>query len=172
MRCRCAAAAAGEALARMPGEHMAMVRKLLSDANADVRLRVALALTYARDRDAVPVLIDVIADSPRGQAWQAEELLFRLAGAKAPSGNFGDDPASRKKFREAWAAWWKENGAAVDLATLEIAPAMLGFTLVVEFGQNGFNGRIVEVDRSGKVRGKSKTSTRRRTPNCSSAIGF
>ncbi len=148
-------AAAAEALAAIPGDHLAAVRKLLTDPNAEVRLRTAMALTYAHDREAVPVLIELVADSPRGQVWQAEDLLCRLAGAKAPPPAAGDDAAARKKFREAWSAWWKDNGAAVDLLTLEPTTTVLGFTLIAEFGQNGFGqqaGRVVEVDRAGKVR--------------------
>jgi HEAT repeat protein len=145
-------AAAAEALACAAAEYKVTIRNLLTDPNADVRQRVAIALAYAHDKGAVPVLIDLVADSPRGQAWQAEEVLYRLAGNKAPGVAAGDDAAARKKFREAWTAWWKDNADAVDLTVLEAAPNTLGFTLVAEFGQNGINGRVVEVDRAGKMR--------------------
>src|SRR5262249_12464741 len=61
-------AVAAEVLAAVGGaRHRAAVRKLLADAHRGVRLHVAVALTYARDRAAVPVLIDVTADLSREQ---------------------------------------------------------------------------------------------------------
>ncbi|HYV37310.1 MAG TPA: HEAT repeat domain-containing protein [Gemmataceae bacterium] len=127
------------------------IRKLLNDPDPAVRLRVAVALIYAQDKEAVPALIDMAAELPRDQAWQAEELLHRLAGDKAPATAAGNDTAARKKFREDWQAWWKSEAAKVDLAKLEALPAVLGYTLVMEFAQNGNGGRLVEVDRKGKV---------------------
>src|SRR5262249_7875149 len=62
----------------------AAVRKLLSDPDRAVRLHVAMSLSYARDNEAVPVLIDLVAELPREHAGPAENLLRRLAGAKAP----------------------------------------------------------------------------------------
>jgi HEAT repeat protein len=142
---------AAEALAGA-GDHLPAVRKLLKDPVDAVRLRVAMALTFARDKQAVPALIDLVAELPRGQAWQAEEVLYRLAGAKAPRVSPGDDAAGRKKFRDDWQAWWKEQGEGIDLAQLEAAPAVLGFTLIAEMANNNNMGRVIELDRNGKVR--------------------
>jgi HEAT repeat protein len=144
-------AVAAEALAGAGAEHWPGLRKLLKDPEPQVRLRVALALVYARDKEAVPALIDLVADLPRGQAWQAEDLLYRLAGAKAPQAILGDDAAARKRYREDWNAWWKNHAAMVDLAQLDAVPAALGFTLIAEFADSG-NGRVLELDRNGKVR--------------------
>jgi len=99
--------------------HRAAVRKLLVDPDPTVRLAVAVALVYARERDTVPVLIDLASELPPGQARHAEELLERLAGARAPALRRPDDEMSRKIYRAAWQAWWKEHGAAVNLAQLE-----------------------------------------------------
>ena len=78
--------AAAEALAGAGGAtHWPAIRKLLTDAMPEVRLRAAVALVQAHDKESVPALIDLLAELPRGNAWEAEELLLRLAGAKAPA---------------------------------------------------------------------------------------
>ncbi|HYV37946.1 MAG TPA: HEAT repeat domain-containing protein, partial [Gemmataceae bacterium] len=147
-------AAAAEALANTGFvEHFPEVRKLLKDKDMAVRLRVAIALTYAQDKEAVPALIDLAAELPKGQGWEAEEVLFRLAGPKAPQPPTADDKASRNKYRQEWLAWWKDNAATLDLAQLEAMPALLGYTVITEIGDNG-NSRVVEVDRAGKIRWK------------------
>jgi hypothetical protein len=40
----------------------------------------------------------------------------------------------------------------MDLSQLQVAPPLMGYTLVVEFSQIGNNGRVVELDRNGKPR--------------------
>src|SRR5207237_10803662 len=56
-------AAAGEVLAAATdAEIRAAVRKLLADPHLSVRLRVAVALACAADREAVPVLVDLMAE--------------------------------------------------------------------------------------------------------------
>jgi HEAT repeat protein len=100
-------------------EQRVAVRKLLTDPDTAVRLAAAVALTYAGDRTAVPVLIDLAADLPGKQAWQAADILRQLAGAKAPSAEPGDQAAARNHYRAAWQAWWKEHGGAVNLAGLD-----------------------------------------------------
>ena len=73
-------------------------------------------------RQAVPVLIGLLADLPPDQAWRAEDVLFRLAdGKEPPTVALGNDEA-RQKCRDAWLAWWKEQGPKIDLAKLHEAP--------------------------------------------------
>jgi HEAT repeat protein len=150
-------AAAAEALcfAGATGERPA-VRKLLQDADPGVRLRVALALGSTREKDAVPVLIALLAELPPSQAAQVEESLRALAGETAPDVSLTDDAAGRKKARDAWQAWWKKHGDKIDLAKLDNRMQTLGYTVVVEmFGNNfarGRAGRVLEFDRHGKVR--------------------
>jgi hypothetical protein len=57
--------------------------------------------------------------------WQTDELLRRLAGANGPKLDPGDDEASRKKYREAWHAWWRENGAKMDLTQVNATPTRI-----------------------------------------------
>jgi HEAT repeat protein len=145
-------AAAAEALCRAGGqEHAPAVSRLLRDPDLRVRLRVASALASARDKEAVPVLIDLVRDLPADQSWEAQEVLLRIAGERAPAEPPGDDGASRRKARDAWAAWWKENAARADLSRVGSGQPVLGYTLVCLVENNGM-GRVVELGRDGKVR--------------------
>jgi hypothetical protein len=148
-------AAAAVALARAGAkEQMAAVRRLLRDPEAAVRLRVALALAAARDKDAVPVLIALLVELPARQGEEAEEVLLALAGEQAPEAPLGASETSRRAARDAWAAWWKKNADKVDLAKLAEAPRERGYTLVVmmDLPLRGRTGRVVEYGRDGKVR--------------------
>jgi hypothetical protein len=130
-------AAAAHVLGRKGDEEQAAaVRGLLADKEPSVRWRAALALLRARDRAAPPALIDLLADGPTELAWQAEDVLTRLAGDKAPPPTAGDGADARKQRRDRWAAWWKDNGDAVDLARFDDADRLLGLTLTVEFNTN------------------------------------
>lgn len=145
-------AAAAEALAKGGGIGVrADVKRLLKDSDLSVRQAAAAALTVAGEKDAVPVLIDLLAELPSTQAWPTQDLLHQLAGDKAPAVAPGERPEERKKYRDAWAAWWKENAAATNLAKLTTSPGYLGYTILVEVGNNSV-GRVTEVGRDGKVR--------------------
>ncbi len=146
-------AAAAEALAQ-PGagdKELAEVRKLLKDADGGVRLKAAIALAGARQRDAVPVLIDLLAELPADQAFQAEDYLARVAGDGTPAGELGTDDAARKKRSEAWAQWWKDKGDKVRLLAAHELPReerLLGYTMLISPNQS----RVAEIDKAGKVR--------------------
>jgi HEAT repeat protein len=145
-------AAAADALCRSGSAGgITAVHKLLEDADLSVRLRAAAALAAAGQRDAVSVLVDLIGVLPREQSWQAQDVLARLAGERAPEPVAADDAAARRKARDAWAAWWKDNAAVIDLARLSAAPQSLGYTVVVLVEENGM-GRVAELGRDGKVR--------------------
>lgn len=144
--------AAAEALAACAGQQEA-VRKLFKDKDAEVRLRAALALAGGGDRESIPELIALLADAPADRAWMAEDYLSRLAGAKRPEAALGGDDAARKKARDAWATWWKDNGARVRLVRRDSVQRLLGYTLVLE-QYNNFtgSGRVLEFDANNKVR--------------------
>jgi hypothetical protein len=139
--------AAAEALAAVIDQRPA-VHKLLQDTEPLVRLRVALALAGAREKEAVPVLIDLLGELPTEKGTQAEVFLRAVVGERAPNVYLGSDDESRKKTKEAWQAWWKANGATVDLGRPSTAPRLLGYTLIVS---SDFN-RISEIGLDGKVR--------------------
>jgi hypothetical protein len=143
---------AGEVLAKSAGVAVRpAVKKLLTDQSLVVRQNVAAALVTVGERDAVAVLIDIVGELPANETWQAQDMLHQLAGDKAPPLLLGDNPADRKKYRDAWADWWKANGATIELVKLTATPTYLGYTILVEVGGNN-NGRVSEVDRNGKVR--------------------
>ncbi|MFO0846465.1 MAG: HEAT repeat domain-containing protein [Gemmataceae bacterium] len=83
------------------------VRPLLKDPRPSVRLRAALGLVGAYDAEAIPVLIDLLAELQPKLRQQAEEYLTQLAGEWAVAGPKGNDVMSRQLRRDIWAAWWK-----------------------------------------------------------------
>jgi HEAT repeat protein len=130
--------AAAEILLSTGGDkHWPAIHKLLKDRDPQVRVAVAVALVYAQDTQAVQALIDVAAELPRSQAREAEDMLYRLAGAGAPSVPSGDDPASRKRFREVWQTWWTEHAGSVNLAELEKTTSFMNLIVVSELALNG-----------------------------------
>src|SRR5262249_14382642 len=90
-------------------------RKLLRDARPEVRLRAALTLAKRREVEAIPVLIDLLAELPARQRKPIEDVLQELAGEWAPNLTLtGEADASRSTRRAAWASW----GQGTDGRTL------------------------------------------------------
>jgi hypothetical protein len=144
-------AAAGVALCRAAvPEAQAGVRKLLRDRDPHVRMRVALALTATRDKDAVPVLIRLLDELPLEEVGLVLSLLDRLAADTAPAVEPGAGPTSRRKYREAWETWWNDHQAKIDPARLEQASSSLGYTLIVLLDE----GIVEDLDRANRVRWK------------------
>jgi HEAT repeat protein len=147
---RRATAAEALLLAGARGQKAALAR-LLKDPETPVRMRVAMALANARDRSAVPVLIDLLTQLPEDEGWKAEEVLRRLADDKAPKLVLAGDAATRQKCRDAWAAWWKDHGTRIDMARMDNAPRLLGYTVIAQYGNNGV-GQVFEIGKDGKSR--------------------
>jgi hypothetical protein len=140
---------AGAALARARvTEQGKAIRKLLQDADAEVRLRVGLALAGAREKEAIPVLIELLGTLSPEQLWPVEELLQRLAQDRTPNVSLGLDPAGRTKCHDAWAAWWRDRGATLEMTALTESRPHLGHVLMA-FPDSG---KVVEFDRAGKPR--------------------
>ena len=77
------------------------VRPLLTDVAPRVRLRAAQGLLVGKHKEGVPALLALLAEGPLAEAWQAEELLFRMAGARAPTVSVGaGEVADRKRSRD------------------------------------------------------------------------
>ncbi len=96
------------------------VRRLLADPEPKVRLLAARGLLAARDKEAVPAVIDLLTVAPL--APQAEDVLVSLAGEAGPKAALGENEASRRKCRDAWRAWWGERRDTFDLAKADLDP--------------------------------------------------
>jgi hypothetical protein len=146
-------AAAAVALCRAGSADLhKLIVPLLQDTDLTVRLQAALALTEARNKEAIPVLIDLLPQLPLSQAWQAEDMLFRAAGEQSPDAVLGSNEAGRKKCRDTWADWWAKNGAKVDLSKLQAAHQLLGHSMVILLD----TGVVQEMDAKGEMRWQLK----------------
>lgn len=149
-------ALAGAALSRAAAvEDRAAARKLLEDRDETVRLRVAEAQISVGEKEAVAVLIELLTQLAPAGAYQAEQILCRLADESAPPVLLGTTPETRAACREQWRAWWKEHGPKLDLARAAGPPRPLGYTLVVHLDQN----RVLELDPQNKIRWELKDIT-------------
>jgi HEAT repeat protein len=136
-------------------QQQADARKLLHDPDAGVRLKVATTLTGAGDKEGVPVLIALLAELPFEQGWEVEEYLATMAGEKAPSMTLQSDAEGRKRCRDAWAQWWRENSGKVELARDGQEQPNMGLWLLIEhFNPTTRLGSVSERDRAGKTRWK------------------
>ncbi len=143
--------AAASVVGRAGAEQRKAVVPLLEDADPRVRFGAASALIRAGQKSAVPVLIAFVEKGTPALSWQAEDLLFRMAGpdAKLPALGPGVEAA---KCRRAWDEWWKEKSDKIDLTKINLEEAERGLTLVCDVnGGPGGNGSVWECDRSGKV---------------------
>jgi PQQ-like domain len=126
----------------------APARKLLQDDDPLVRFTVALELANSKVKEAVPVLIDLLDQLPPQPAWQAEDLLLRLAGDQAPAVDLGRDAAAHHKCREVWTLWWQQHSEQVNLSRLHEPPPLLGYTLLVLLDA----GKVMELDAQDRPR--------------------
>jgi HEAT repeat protein len=127
-------------------------RKLFRDPNPKVRLRVAQGFLAARDRNAVPELVKLFAESPGPEfTLQVEQTLTQAAGENPPA-----PPAERTALalQKTWSGWWEKEGSRVDLARRQ--ESFQNLRVICEFDWNGrWNGGMVwECDRAGKQRWK------------------
>jgi hypothetical protein len=142
-------AAAARALgSAVHAEQHRPVLPLLQDADPRVRFEAATALVRSGEKAAVPALLTALTDGPVSLAWQAEELLYRVAGEKAPDSTLGSgDPPTRRRCREVWTTWWRAHGAERELTRLGPEETLRGLTLLCEY-----DGRVWEAAKDGKAR--------------------
>jgi HEAT repeat protein len=145
-------AEAGVILARADlAETRDAVRRLLKDESASVRLRVGRALVEAKDRDAVPVLVELLGDLAGEDRWELVDLLERLAGENAPALPRDDSEATRRRRLAAWRAWWQVHGDRVDFAGLAATARPADRTLLLSADLSSGDGELIEVDAEGKT---------------------
>jgi hypothetical protein len=132
------------------GETRAAVRRLLEDEDASVRLRVGRALVEAKERNAIPVLIELFGDLAGEDRWDLEDLLERVAGERAPAVPRDDDDATRHRRRDAWRGWWQAHGATVDLTRPVAPPRPRGRMLLVLANLMTSEGQVQEVRSDGR----------------------
>jgi outer membrane protein assembly factor BamB len=97
----------------------------------------------------VPILIDLLACPVNEFAWQAEDLLLRLASETPTVPAL--DPAKengRREYRDRWAKWWSDNAGKIDLSRVDSDPPQRGWTVVAQMSTS----KVYELDRQGKVR--------------------
>ena len=123
------------------------VKAKLKDPDATVRYYAATGLVTTGERDAVPVLIGLIKDSPDPMHWQhAEECLYGIAGEQSRPIEVGEGKTEdRTRVADAWAAWWKAYGGQILLGQKEDYP--LDSAVVTET-----TGRVWEWRADGKPR--------------------
>jgi HEAT repeat protein len=145
--------AAAELICRAPGSDFLLpVRKLLADPDVHVRFGVAFALAERHEKEALPVLINLLKELPIEDAAQVEEYLIAVAGTHAPDVKLLPDHADRAPCLAAWKAWWQENGGTLDLVKQEMASQGTGHLLIVEQFDAGRQGsRVLDVDASGRI---------------------
>jgi HEAT repeat protein len=95
------------------------LRKQLKDPAPAVRKQAALKLAEANDAEAIPVLIDLLAELPAEERRSVEDFLTKLAGEWAPLGELAsEDRIARKIRRDAWMVWWRNTDGDALLAVV------------------------------------------------------
>jgi hypothetical protein len=123
------------------------VQKRFADRDQTVRLSAAVGLLERGRKEAINALIAEMDQPPSRETAIAEDLLFRLAGEKSPTLG-GPEEAERKKYRNAWAAWWKAHEGKINLDVLAEQARIAGFTTVVLLDRD----EILDLDASNRVR--------------------
>ena len=109
-------AAAAEALLRVAKRPIkGEMESLLKDPDPLVRYQVGLALVDRHDKAGVPLLIQTLTDPVPERVEKSLDLLYRAAGADAPSEAY-QSKAQAAEFRRAWEKWYEKNHAKLDLA--------------------------------------------------------
>jgi hypothetical protein len=130
----------------------AMARPLLADPDPRVRFRAARALLDQKEKEAVPALVALLGDAPHEVGWEAEDVLFRLAGQHAPAVAFGEgSETERRTCRTAWEQWWRDRQDKLDLSTVEFPERRPGHVMFACYEGYQGKGRVWEVGANGQT---------------------
>lgn len=135
-------ASAGEALTCVGPAGKTLAAPLLRDPNPRVRLQIALALAEAGERDAVRVLIDLLAVLPPDVAWSAQEPLLRLADDDTSLPVIGGS-LTPAQIADAWSKWWKHRPAQADIKALSSKRPESGQIVLTCSGTGVKNAKII-----------------------------
>jgi HEAT repeat protein len=100
-------------------EQRQVAQRLLTDSDPAIRFRAAEGLIAGRETGATPTLLALLTEGPLDLARQAEDLLTRMAGDRAPALSLGETDEERKKCRAAWEVWWKAHASKLDLTRFD-----------------------------------------------------
>jgi hypothetical protein len=129
-------------------EQRKAAQAVLADPDHRARFRAAQGQLAGRDRSGVPVLITLLAEGPMDLAVAAEDLLTCLAGQRSPLVAVTDDPAVRKRCRDAWAGWWRVANK-MDLGRLDLDLPPFNPTLRVRTAARQFMSAMLRGDAEG-----------------------
>jgi len=128
-------------------------RQLLKDGEDEVRFRVGMALVIAKDKQAVPVLIELLLELPEEQGKDVEDILIRLADDRPPTHTFGTEEAKRKSARDFWAGWWAREEPKIDMSAKKLdVPSIertLGTWVNVDNKTGGITRALITRDGNG-----------------------
>ncbi len=83
--------------------------------------------------------------------WKAQEILYRIAGDKAPMLALTDaEEAKRVKVADAWTDWWRDSAATTDLAKINLDEAMQGVNVICQEGSGTTPPRVWACRADGK----------------------
>ncbi len=129
------------------------VRALLKNADPRIRFQAAVASIPSGDKAAIEVVIALLGEGPVGIAYQAESLLYQLAGDTAAAGANTNSASARLKSRGLWAKWWQANAASLDLTKINLEKTLLGLTVICEYDGGGDGqGRVWVCRADGQMR--------------------
>jgi HEAT repeat protein len=110
-------------------EQREAVKRLFGDGDPEVRYRAAQGLLAARDPAAVPALVDLLSSETPGVAERAHDLLHCIAATRVPPSFPGEGATDRRRWRDAWASWWRSHGSGTDLAKADVDLPVNNLTL-------------------------------------------
>ncbi|HMF10688.1 MAG TPA: hypothetical protein VKE94_00230 [Gemmataceae bacterium] len=147
-------AIAAVALVKVGGaDERTKARQLLKDGEDEVRFRVGMALVIAKDKQAVPVLIELLLELPEEQGKDVEDILIRLADDRPPTHTFGTEEAKRKSARDFWAGWWAREEPKIDMSAKKLdVPSIertLGTWVNVDNKTGGITRALITRDGNG-----------------------
>lgn len=129
-----------------------LLGRLLRDPDLRVRFEAAQAVVRGGERGGIPVLIDLIRTAPPDLAYQADELLGRLAGPTVTIPHLDAALETRAGAVHAWGRWWEQTARQAGWSPPPGLEPCYGRVLVVEFDTRSSGGALCEIGRDGRPR--------------------